>query len=81
MKLLNAIVIALVNAGPVEKTDKAASGISTATFDEYSKNVAKIGCARGVIQVSQVRFLIVSISNIVQNFPLLIMAPKFADKR
>ena len=58
MKFLNAIFIALALAGPVEKADKATSGITTATLDEYSKNVAKIGCARGVIQVSQVRFLI-----------------------
>ena len=53
MKFLNAILIALAHAGPIEKADK--TGISTATFDEYSKNVAKIGCGRGVIVVEQVR--------------------------
>ena len=53
MKFLNAVVIALAYAGPIEKADK--TGISTATFDEYSKNVAKIGCGRGVIVVEQVR--------------------------
>ena len=53
MKFLNAVLIALAHAGPIEKADK--TGISTATFDEYSKNVAKIGCGRGVIVVEQVR--------------------------
>lgn len=52
MKISNIFLYSLVQAGPIEQSDK--TGISTAAFDEYAENIAKIGCGRGTIIVTKV---------------------------
>ena len=56
MKISNIFLYSLVQAGPIEQSDK--TGISTAAFDEYAENIAKIGCGRGTIIVTKVWFLL-----------------------